>query len=461
MTKPQRLDTQENSLCEMLSTIVDSVSDGVMAVDLNFTITFFNLAAERITGYKAGYAIGQPCSKILRTNLCEEKCPLRQTLATNKSIVNRPVCMMNKKGRRIPLSISTAVLQDTHGRVIGGVETFRDLDLAQQLRKDFEAKYTFENIISRNNGMQELFKILPTIAQSESTVLIEGESGTGKELIARALHNLSPRKTGPFISINCGALPDTLLESELFGYVAGAFTDAKKDKKGRFALAENGTLLLDEIGDISPAMQVKLLRVLQEKTFEPLGDTQSYKSNVRVIAVTNKKLGELIDRGQFRKDLFYRINIIKLVIPPLRERMEDIHLLVDHFIDRFDRVQQKNVSGIAPPALNILLNHDYPGNIRELENIIEHAFILSPGGIIKPEHLPDYLLGNTSIPVVEIAGTMREMESLFILAALKRNAWSHKNTAKELGINPSTLYRKIRKLGLKIPNNNRDAHARE
>jgi len=451
MPRRVKLNEQEYSLCEMLSTIVDSVSDGVMAVNLDFKITFFNRAAERITGFKAGDAIGKPCSEILRTNLCQEKCPLRQTLATNKSIINRPVCMTNKKGRRIPLSISTAVLEDHHGRVIGGVETFRDLDLAQQLRKDFEAKYTFENIISRNSGIQELFKILPTIAQSESTVLIEGESGTGKELIARALHSLSPRKTGPFISINCGALPDTLLESELFGYVAGAFTDAKKDKKGRFALAEKGTLLLDEIGDISPAMQVKLLRVLQEKTFEPLGSTQSYKSDVRVIAVTNKQLVELVDRGQFRKDLFYRINIIKLVVPPLRERMDDIILLVDHFIDRSNRLRRKNVSGIAPPALSLLLNHDYPGNIRELENIIEHAFVLSSSGIIKPEHLPDYLLGKTSVPVVEIASTMQEMESLFILAALKRNDWSHKKTAKELGINPSTLYRKIRNLGLKIP----------
>jgi len=233
--------------------------------------------------------------------------------------------------------------------------------------------------------------------------------------------------------------------------VAGALPDAKKDKKGRLTLAEKGTLLLAEIGDISPAMQVKLLRVLQEKTFEPLGGTQSYKSDVRVIAVANKQLGELVDRGQFRKDLFYRINIMKLVVPPLRERMDDIILLVDHFIDRFNQLRHKDISGIAPPALSLLLNHDYPGNIRELENIIEHAFVLSPGGIIKPEHLPDYLLGNKSVPVVEIASTMQEMESLFILAALKRNEWSHKKTAKELGINPSTLYRKIRKLGLKIP----------
>ncbi len=445
----QRKETDSQS--ERLLTIIESISDGVFTIDLDWNITFLNKAAQRITGYTAEEAIGKPCREIFQTNICENNCPLKQTITTGKPIINRPVCMKNRKGQRIPISISTALLKNAKGKIIGGVETFRDLSLVEKLRKEFAAKYTFENIVSRHQKMLDLFNLLPTIAKSESTVLIEGESGTGKELVARALHSLSPRKKGPFISINCAALPDALLESELFGYVAGAFTDAKKDKKGRFALAHGGSLLLDEIGDVSPAMQVKLLRVLQEKTFEPLGSTRTITTDVRIIAATNKELSRLVEEGTFRKDLFYRINVIKISIPPLRERKEDIPLLVDHFIEQFNRLHQKDIAGMTPPALNVLMKHDFPGNVRELENIIEHAFVLCPGGVIKVEHLPDYLHTKDAIPVVEIAGSMKEMESLFIIAALKRHNWNRKETAKELSIDPSTLYRKIKKLGIKVP----------
>jgi len=445
---------ENDLLCEKLLTIIDSISDGVFTVDLNYKIAFLNQAAERITGFRKNEVMGKSCSEILRTNICDESCALRKTISSKRPVINRLVCMTNKKGQRIPISISTALLKDNRGKIIGGVETFRDLNAAEKLRKEFEAKYSFESILSQDHKMLELFQILPTIAQSESSILIEGESGTGKELVARALHNLSPRKDGPFISINCGALPDTLFESELFGYKAGAFTDAKKDKKGRFAIADKGTLLLDEIGDVSPAMQVKLLRVLQDNTYEPLGSTQSCTADVRIIAATNKQLGELVSQGEFRQDLYYRINVVKMTVPPLRERKGDIPLLADHFIDQFNQLRNKDISGIAQRAMGQLMKHDFPGNIRELENIIEHAFILSPGGVIKPEHLPDYLQEQRPIPAIEIAGTMNEMESLFIIGALKRNSWSRKETAKELGINTSTLYRKIRKLGLKIPENN-------
>lgn len=437
--------------CKRLLTIVDSISDGVFAIDPDFKITFLNRAAERITGYYENEALEKPCADILQTNICDEGCALRQTMKTRRPVVNRLVCMTNKRGQRVPISISTALLKDNQGKIIGGVETFRDLNMVEKLHKQFETTFSYESILSKDHKMRELFKILPTIAESESSVLIEGESGTGKELVARALHNLSPRKTGPFISVNCGALPDTLLESELFGYKAGAFTDAKRDKKGRFAIADKGTLLLDEIGDISPAMQAKLLRVLQDNTYEPLGSTQSYTADVRIIAATNKELDKLVSEGEFRQDLYYRINVVKIKIPPLRERKGDIPLLADHFIDQFNKLRNKDISGVAPPALHRLMKHDFPGNIRELENIIEHAFILSPGGAIKPEHLPDYLQEQKAIPAVEIAGTMNEMESLFIIAALKRNDWSRKKTAEELSINTSTLYRKIKKLGLKVP----------
>jgi PAS domain S-box-containing protein len=439
------------SLCDKLITVVDSISDGVLAVDLDRRITFMNCAAERITGFSQDEALGKHCWEIFHTNACEDNCPLKRAMNGVVSTVNRPVCITDRQGKHVPVSISATLLKDAQGVVIGGVETLRDLDLIRQLHKEYESQYVFEDMISRSKKMRELFDILPAIAESESTVLIEGESGTGKELIARAIHNLSSRKDGPFVALNCGALPDNLLESELFGYVAGAFTDAKNDKKGRFAIAAGGTLLLDEIGDVSQAMQAKLLRVLQEKLYEPLGATRSMPSDVRVIAATNKGLDDLVETGSFRRDLYYRINVMRVQMPSLRERREDIPLLVDHFVDRFNRLRKKNVPGLSPPALGLLLNHDFPGNIRELENIIEHASVLCGEGIIRPEHLPEYLRGDRPVPAIEIAGTFAEMEALFLIGALKRNNWSRKDTAAEIGINSSTLFRKIRKLGLKLP----------
>jgi len=442
---------EKEILCDKLLTIVENISDGVFSVDLDFKITFINKAAQKMTGFSAAEAYGKPCKDVLQTSACGPDCPLKITLLSGNPIINRPVCIKNKKGKRVPVSISTALLKDSRGKIIGGVETFRDLDLARRLQKEFEGRFTFEEMISRNKEMLELFKILPTIAESGSSVLIEGESGTGKELVARALHNLSPRKAGPFIGLNCGALPDNLLESELFGYVAGAFTDAKKDRKGRFTLAENGTLFLDEIGNISQAMQVRLLRVLQEKEFEPLGAAKSIPSNVRIITASNSSLDQLVSQGVFRTDLFYRINVVKIDLPPLRDRREDIPLLIDHFIEQFNRLRNKYIPGVSPPVLEILMNYDYPGNIRELENIIEHAFVLCSKGIIRSEHLPIHLQDKRPIPAIEIAATMNEMESLFLIAALKRNNWSRKETAMQIGVNPSTLYRKIKSLGLKIP----------
>ncbi len=445
---------QKDLTCEDLMIIIDSISDGVFAVDTDLKITFLNKAAERITGYRAREVLGKPCKDVFRSNICEDHCVLKETMATKRPVVNRPVCMINKAGHRVPISISSALLKDLNGRVIGGVETFRDLDLVEKLRKDYEARYRMENIVSQDKKVLEMFEILPTIAKSDSTVLIEGETGTGKELFARALHSLSSRNRAAFVDINCGALPDSLLESELFGYVAGAFTDAKKSKKGRFALAENGTLFLDEIADISSAMQVRLLRVLQEKTYIPLGATKIRETDARIIAASNQKLEKLVEEGKFRRDLYYRINVVKLVIPPLRERKGDIPLLTDHFVAYFNRLRKKDISGITPPALNLLMKHSFPGNVRELENIIEHAFVISPGGVIRPDHLPDYLHGQKAIPAIEIAASMDEMESLFIMSALKKNNWSRKTTARELGIHTSTLYRKIKKLKLKIPHSN-------
>lgn len=431
--------------------ILDSIADGVFTVDQNWRITSFNRAAQEITGVSVQEAMGQLCKDVLKADICEKNCCLRATMKNGVPIVNKKINIINAEGRRIPVTISTALLRAKDGTLLGAVETFRDISIEEDLRKVIKAKYSFADIISKNHKILQLFDILPDIAASQSTVLIEGESGTGKELFACAIHNLSPRKKQPFVAVNCSALPDNLLESELFGYKAGAFTDAKKDKQGRFRLAENGTLFLDEIGDITPAMQAKLLRVLQEKTYEPLGATESIKHNVRIIAATNKDLKELVQQGRFREDLFYRIHVFKITLPPLRERMEDIPLLVEHFINHFNILQKKNIAGVSDEAMSVLMTYNYPGNVRELANLIERAFILCKSGFIEKIHLPESLftgsagLANNHLP------SLQDMESTCLLDALRRNNWNRLRTAKQLGMHKSTLYRKIKSLGLSLP----------
>jgi transcriptional regulator with PAS, ATPase and Fis domain len=308
--------------------------------------------------------------------------------------------------------------------------------------------------------MQRVFEVLPAIAASPSTVLILGETGTGKELVAQTLHSLSPRNRHPFIAVNCGALPDMLLESELFGYKAGAFTGANKDKPGRFALAKAGTLFLDEIAEVSPALQVRLLRVLQERIYEPLGATRSETADVRVIAATNKDLAEQMRRGLFREDLYYRVNVVRVELPPLRRRKEDIPLLVDQFITRFNRLQQKSVQGIAAEALSLLMAHDWPGNIRELENAIERAFILCGDGQIGITHLPGELTAHNAAKGTD--ADMRSARDILdtqaIRAALERNGFNRLAAARELGIHKTTLFRRMKRLGIALPA--RDGRAR-
>ena len=426
--------------------ILDSISEGVFTVDLDWQITSFNRAAEEIIGIQREKTIGQHCNDILRADVCETDCALRKTMATGKPIMNKAVHIIDGNGERRAIAISTALLKDEEGNIIGGVETFRDMSLVEELRKEIEGRYSCEDIVSQSNQMQRLFDVLPNIAESDSNVLIEGESGTGKELFARAIHNLSFHKNKPFVAVNCGALPDTLLESELFGYKAGAFTDAKKDKPGRFALAEGGTIFLDEIGDISTAMQVRLLRVLQERTYEPVGAVASVKTDVRVITATNKKLGDLVKQGRFREDLYYRINVIRLEIPPLRERKEDIQLLINHFISRFNQLHNKNICCVTNEVSVALLAYDYPGNVRELENIIEHSFVLCEGEIIETKHLPSSVRPTSKLETIKAnePATIKQMEIVLITESLRRNKGNKTAAAKELGIDKSTLFRKIK-----------------
>ena len=433
--------------------ILDSINEGVFTVDPDWRITSFNRAAEKITGIRREDAIGQRCKEVFRANICEDACALKEALSTGNPVDNATVFVIDASGNRIPIKISAAMLHNGEGQVIGGVETFQDLRRIEELRKKLQDKHTFADIVGKSAAISELFDILPQIADSQSTVLIVGASGTGKELFARAIHQLSPRRKKRFVAVSCGALPDTLLESELFGYKAGAFTDAKRDKPGRFALADGGTLFLDEIGDISPAMQVRLLRVLQERTFEPLGSVEPVRSNVRVVAATNKDLTKLVQEGTFREDLFYRIHVIQIDIPPLSDRREDIPLLVDHFIANFNRIHGREVLGLSPEALFLLMEHDFPGNIRELQNIIEHAFVLCHNGMIQPHHLPSYLRQDPMSHAASTGGgtNLRSVEKMIIIESLQKHKGNRKLAAQELGINPSTLYRKINLLKIDVP----------
>jgi len=433
--------------------ILESISDGVFTVDAGWRITSFNRAAEKITGIPRREALGRNCAEVFKSSMCEADCALRKTLETGKPVINRPAFIVDASGRRIPVSVSTALLKDGKGKVIGGAETFRDLSLVEELRKEIEGHYQIGDLISRNAEMRRIFDVLPQIAVSASTVLVQGETGTGKELVARAIHAHSLRAKGPFVAVNCGALPDTLLESELFGYKAGAFTGAEKDKPGRFARAEGGTIFLDEISEISPALQVRLLRVLQEKTYEPLGGVKSVKADVRVIAAANRDLDALVKKGAFRQDLFYRVNIVRIELPPLRKRKEDIPLLAEHFVRRFNNSRDRTIRGVGAGAMAVLMAHDFPGNVRELENIIERAFVLCGSGEIEPRHLPEEIMARApSLKAsANIQGMVRVAEAQAIRAALEKHKFNRLAAARELGIHKATLFRKIKALGLLLP----------
>jgi len=431
--------------------ILDSIGDGVFTVDRQWRVSTFNRAAEQITDIARKDALGRYCWEVLKASVCESDCPLRQATETGRPVTNKAIFIVNSSGERVPVSISAALLHDPDGRVVGGVETFRDLSAIEALRSELTGRYSFCDMVSKNPRMQQVFDVLPQIAASDSTVLIQGESGTGKEMIARALHGLSERKDGPMVCVNCGALPDTLLQSELFGHEAGAFTDARRDRPGRFAQAKGGTILLDEVGEMSPSLQVALLRVLEEGTYQPLGGTKTLKADVRVLAATHQDLRQMVSEGAFRQDLYYRINVVQVTLPPLRERREDIPLLVDHFIGRFRGLKGKDISGLSSQVLALLMGHDYPGNVRELENIIEHAFVLCPGGMIEPGHLPAGLSGQTSPAPSKTGLTLAQAERLHILSTLQRHEWNREEVAEELGVHRTTLWRKMKKLGINPP----------
>ncbi len=427
------------------SAVLDSLADGVFTVDLNWNVTFFNEAASRITGIPGEEAVGAKCWDVFHSSLCDGNCALRSCMEESGRISNKTIFFIRSDGEKIPISISASPLVDSSGKLIGGVESFRDMTDIQLMRQKVEESWRFEDIVGKSKALGKVFSILPQVSKSEATVLLLGESGTGKELFAKAIHNLSERSDGPFVAVNCGALPDNLLESELFGYKAGAFTDARKDKPGRFELAAGGTIFLDEIGDLPGNLQVKLLRVLQEKSYEPLGSVSSIEADVRVVAATNRNLEDLVREGTFRQDLYYRLNVVTLNLPALRERREDIPLLVNHFTARLNSLQGKDISGLSEDALQIVMRHDFPGNVRELENILEFSFILCPSGFVQVEHLPEYLQPDTEIIDAgeDEPMTLEEIKCRAIKRALARNDGKRMATCRELGITKDTLRRAI------------------
>jgi len=438
---------EEHGVDDKLASIIfNSISDGVFTVDRSCIITAFNKAAEQITGFRASQAIGKHCFDIFRTEVCHKSCALRDTLAQRNTIENARVTIITQEGREVPIRVTTTILRDDFGEIIGAVEFFRDLTEVERLRRRLDQDHSLQKIVSNSPQMGRVIHMLPNIAASDCSVLIRGPSGSGKELVAQAIHSLSPRRYGPYIRINCAALPATLLESELFGYVKGAFTDARRDKPGQFCLADGGTLLLDEIGEMDISLQVKLLRVLNNGEYQPLGSVKTLHTDARIIAATNADMRAAIAAGTFREDLFFRINVVNIDLPPLRERPEDLPLLVEHFIRKISRRTRKMIKRASGEVLSLLRHYPFPGNVRELENAIEHAFVMCDGEEIQVSHLPQSI---TEAALLGEGITLNpKSEADVIRETLLRHGGNRARAARELGMHRSTLWRKLREYGI-------------
>jgi PAS domain S-box-containing protein len=438
-----------------LKLILNNLDVGVFTVNRGGYMTFFNREAEKISGFDRRQVIGKPCSAIFEGVAAHDLCLLKESIADGTSRNSRQGLMATKNGETIPVRAKYMALRNEKGTIVGGLATFHDLTLVRQLDQAIRERYTFQDMIGRDPAMQRIFETVGVVAATAATILIEGSTGTGKDLLAKVIHSVSPRAHEPFVKVNCAAIPDNLLESEMFGYVKGAFTGAERDKPGRFNEADGGTIFLDEIGDLPIALQAKLLRVLEDREFYPLGSRHTQKVDVRIISASNRNLEVLVANRQFREDLFYRLNVFRIVVPDLKDRFNDLPLLVHHILRKLAAIQDNRHVGISEAAMQILLNYSYPGNVRELENILEHALIICRDDTIEPGHLPDYLLHRRSdrlkdrcsdLPADEKAG-LSERERL--LAALRKHGWNRSKTAGELGIDRTTLWRKIKKLGLR------------
>jgi two-component system response regulator HydG len=453
------MDQQE--MVTFWKTIVETMMDGLMVVDADGMIVAVNQATEQLTGYSREELIGSPCT-ILNCDLCSGRYTDRQAftcdLFVTKQIERRKCNLVKKDGTIQPIIKNASVLIGKDGTVNGGVETLMDLSeivsrdrKIERLNSILKGKDRFHGIIGNSRVMRDVFDLITDAADSDAPIIIYGESGTGKELVAAAVHKLGKRKKGPFVKVNCAALSESLLESELFGHVKGAFTGADRTRKGRFELAHKGDIFLDEIGDITPSMQAKILRVLQEKEFERVGDSTPVNVDVRIISATHRDLEAMIHREDFRDDLFYRLNVIPIRLPPLRERLEDLPPLVEHFLEENRLKSGRNIRGIANQAMERLLAYRWPGNIRELVNALEYAFVVCRGDYVDVRHLPETVVSargprrSKSSP----KGKQHQGEAERVLEAMRRAKGKKTEAARLLGISRQALWKKMKKLGIR------------
>lgn len=441
-----------------LKMILDNLDIGVLTVDRGSHVTFFNTMSENITGYDRAQVLGKPCTTIFPIDFCKDVLELKKTPADVTSPKRLEAEVITRQGTRIPIEAQCMALKNEEGRIVGGLTTITDLSLKYHLNRVIRDQYTSYDMVGRDPSMQKIFEIIPVVAASEATVLIEGPTGTGKDILAKIIHTASKRSASPLIKVNCAALPGDLLESEMFGYVKGAFTGADRDKPGRFQLADGGTIFLDEIGDLPLSLQGKLLRVLEDREFYPLGSRRTAKVDVRIIAATNQGLEGLVQEKRFREDLYYRINVMRLDLPPLRRRKSDIPLLISHILRRMGEARGRRIEKISEEAMEVLLNYDYPGNVRELENILEHALIICQGATIRYSDLPLSLQRPTATgDAPEQSNDLRsdefrmmqaKGEKELIRARLLAHGGHRGKTAADLHINRTTLWRKMKKHGI-------------
>ena len=433
-----------------LKIILDNLDIGVLTVDRGGHVTFFNNQAETITGFNRGTVLGKSCSMIFGKTASQDMLLFEETIADGQARSTGEGEIKTRDGQLIPIRANYMALKNEDGRIVGGLATISDLSLKYQFNSEIKGRYTFYDMVGKDPAMQKIFEIVPVVAASDAIVLIEGPTGTGKDVLARVIHNASKRSKKPLVKVNCAALPDNLLESEMFGYVKGAFTGADQDKPGRFQEADRGTIFLDEIGDLPLSLQAKLLRVLEDQEFYPLGSRKTTQVNVRIISATNQNLEQLVGEKRFREDLFYRLNVMRLDLPSLKNRRSDIPLLISHILKRLCATRDTSVEKISNDALEVLLNHDYPGNVRELENIIEHALIVCQENIIERNHLPLSLQGDLNArlpetPKPSFEKNIQYSEKALILEALRKHNWNKGKTAAALDMNRSTLWRKMKK----------------
>lgn len=427
--------------------ILNSLAEGVITVDKNFKINFFNRAAELITGYKNEEVIGQFCKYVFKCELCQSQCPIGLVLESGNDIYEYNSSIEIKQGTRKPIRLNAAILKNSSNEPVGGVISFRDLSELMKLRKEIASPSSFYGIIGHSKSMQEIFGLIQEIAESDATVLIQGESGTGKELVANAIQATSLRKTKQFLKVNCSVFPQNLLASELFGHVKGAYTDAFKDRPGRFELADGGSLFLDEVAEMPLQTQIQLLRVLQQGTFERVGESVTRTTNVRVISATNINIKKALEEGRLREDLYYRLNVIPIHVPALRDRREDIPYLVKHFIDDYSKIYKKEIKDIDDDALEVFMNYSWPGNVRELENAVEYLIVRSKDGKnISINNLPSSFKTNENINDESLIYLAKNDNTTQLIRLLEKHRWNKTKVAKELGVGRTTLWRMLKNL---------------